>query len=38
MNTSIQHILRISTFHVHHAIEIHVTSICEINTKITFQN
>jgi hypothetical protein len=31
------HVLRASPFHVYHTIETHITSVCKINMKITFQ-
>ena len=33
----IPHVLRTSPFHVYHTIETHISSICKINMKITFQ-
>jgi hypothetical protein len=37
INTLISHLLRASPFHEYHTIEIHITSVCKINMKITFQ-
>jgi hypothetical protein len=37
INTLIPLVLRASPFHVYHTIETHITCVCKINIKITFQ-